>query len=160
MTMTPILCPCGSGFAYPHCCEPFHAGEKIPLTAEALMRSRFVAFCLQNAAYLLATWDVASRPATLDFYGDTTEWLRLEITGTKKGGIHDRKGTVSFNAHYRHDRETQVLSETSRFNKIQNRWFYVDGIININADDKSPAQGRNAPCACGSAKKFKRCCGA
>lgn len=125
-------CRCGSGLTYASCCEPFHLGEKYPPTAEALMRSRFVAFCLQNTSYLLATWDSHSRPAILDFANDTTEWLQLEIISTKKGGIRDNKGRVTFKAYYRQHGKVSVLSEVSRFQKIGQCWFYRDGIVYID----------------------------
>ncbi|MGR8999959.1 MAG: YchJ family protein, partial [Gammaproteobacteria bacterium] len=54
---THTLCLCGSGTDYQQCCGPYHSGEKIPGTAEALMRSRYSAYVLRNADYLQATWD-------------------------------------------------------------------------------------------------------
>ncbi|MDD5271450.1 MAG: YchJ family protein [Methylovulum sp.] len=152
----PIPCPCGSNLSYTQCCARFHNGDNIPATAEALMRSRFAAFALQKSAYLLATWDDATRPAHLDFTNDTTQWLRLEIVSTKKGGANDNKGIVSFNAYFRQQSEDGVLSETSRFSKIGDRWFYVDGDVKL-ANAKA-VQSKNGLCACGSGKKFKHCC--
>jgi SEC-C motif-containing protein len=125
-------CLCGSGLTYSQCCAPFHTGEQIPLTAEKLMRSRFVAYCLQNEAYLLATWDVSSRPRKLDLTGDNP-WLHLEIVSTKKGSVNDRKGTVTFNAYFLEDGTEWILSEVSRFNKVNNRWFYRDGVVKIQS---------------------------
>lgn len=154
-------CLCGSGLAYLHCCAPLHSGEKIPLTAEALMRSRFVAFCLKNEAYLLTTWSASLRPSAIDFSKDNTEWLRLEMVSVKKGGVKDNKGMVTFSAYYRQDGEERVMNETSRFNKIDGRWFYLDGVVKFFTKAQMPtAQNQNALCACGSGKKFKRCCGA
>ncbi len=121
------------------------------------MRSRFVAFCLQNSAYLLATWDATTRPANLDFSGDTVNWSRLEIVGTKKGMAADSKGVVSFNAYFVQDGEEGVMGEASRFRKTAGRWFYLDGVVKYAAENVL-AQSRNALCPCGSGKKFKRCC--
>jgi len=152
-------CPCGSGASYAQCCALFHSGEKIPLTAETLMRSRFTAYYLHNEAYLLATWDSSQRPAAIDFAGEKTEWLKLDIISTKKGGIKDHRGTVTFNAHYLHDGEEWVMNEISRFNKTNNRWFYLDGTVKyFTATDQPMTQNRNALCSCGSGKKFKHCC--
>jgi SEC-C motif-containing protein len=61
------LCFCGSVIEYKQCCEPFHSGEKIPATAEALMRSRYTAYALHNAAYLQETRDATRRPEKMDF---------------------------------------------------------------------------------------------
>jgi SEC-C motif-containing protein len=52
------------------------------------------------------------------------------------------------------------MNEISRFVKVQNRWFYLDGKVKSVANaEMTVNQGLNAPCHCGSGKKFKRCCG-
>jgi len=47
-------CPCGTGRKLRACCRPFHDGAEPP-DPEALMRSRFSAFALGDAAYLWRT---------------------------------------------------------------------------------------------------------
>ena len=42
-------CPCG-GASYASCCGPYIAGDALPPTAEALMRSRYTAFTLRDEA--------------------------------------------------------------------------------------------------------------
>jgi len=162
MELNPInTCLCGSNIAYGECCQPFHTAQKIPTTAEALMRSRYTAYALRDGAYLQATWDITKRPESIDFSRETINWLRLEITETKKGGIKDSKGQVTFKAFYSQDNEEYVMNEISRFTKQGGRWFYLDGIIkSISNVGLQTNTGKNAPCACGSGKKFKRCCGA
>ena len=88
---TPTPCLCGSGIDYQHCCGLFHSGEKIPATAEALMRSRYTAYALRNGAYLQETWDATKRPEKIDFSRENIDWLRLEIIDTKKGGLRTVK---------------------------------------------------------------------
>jgi SEC-C motif-containing protein len=97
---TRTLCLCGSGIEYQQCCGLFHSGEKIPATAEALMRSRYTAYVLRNAVYLQETWDATKRPEKIDFSREKIDWLRLEITDIKKGGIKDSKGVVAFKAFF------------------------------------------------------------
>ena len=126
---THTSCLCGSGIEYQQCCKLFHSGEKIPATAEALMRSRYTAYALQNAAYLQETWDATRRPEKIDFSREKIDWLRLEITGTKKGGIKDSKGVVMFKAFFIQDGEEHVMNEISRFTKINGCWYYLDGVI-------------------------------
>jgi SEC-C motif-containing protein len=123
------LCPCGSTENYTECCQPFHNGTHFPVTAQALMRSRYSAYVLQNADYLLATWHKTTRPKELDFSQDNTTWQKLEILNTKKGGAKDDKGRVEFNAFYVQDNERRLMHEISRFKKIAGRWFYVDGVL-------------------------------
>lgn len=153
-------CLCGSGLDYSQCCAPYHTGDKNAGTAEILMRSRFTAYALRDSTYLLATWDVSKRPDNIDFSKERAEWQSLEIIDCKKGGPADSKGLVEFKAYYRLDGEEHVLHELSRFKKSGGRWFYLDGQIKAAGPVGQPLnQGRNAPCPCGSGKKFKRCCG-
>lgn len=153
-------CLCGSSLPYHQCCELLHTGQVHALTAEALMRSRFTAYALHNATYLLSTWDATVRPEMIDFSKDTGEWTRLEIVLTKKGTTKDAKGVVEFKAYFTIDNEQRVMNEISRFVKKQGHWFYLDGKVkSIASDQGSFNQGLNAPCACGSGKKYKRCCG-
>ena len=57
-------CPCGSGRPFAVCCAPALSGQRPAPNAESLMRSRYVAYSLADAAYR-ATWR-RSHPATLD----------------------------------------------------------------------------------------------
>lgn len=153
-------CLCGSNLDYQNCCGLYHSGEKTPLTAEALMRSRFVAYAMHNGDYLKATWDVNKRPAAIDFSKDTAQWQRLEIVSVNKGGINDDKGVVEFKAYYVLEGKEGVMNETSRFKKVAQRWFYLDGVVkSIGKTNQTANLGKNALCSCGSGKKFKRCCG-
>ncbi len=133
----------------------------MPATAEALMRSRFTAYALDNDDYILATWDAKAQPEKIDFSAEDLDWQRLEIIDTKKGGINDNKGVVEFKAYYLNKGEAYMLHEVSRFVKTNGRWFYLDGVVRkVGKIIQQSNQGKNAPCPCGSGKKFKRCCGA
>ena len=48
-------CPCGSGRRYSECCKPLHRGLREASDAVELMRSRYAAFALKEAAYLWRT---------------------------------------------------------------------------------------------------------
>ena len=146
-------CPCGSGAAFGLCCGPFLDRTADPPTVEALMRSRYTAFCLKAAGYLMDTWDPARRPRTLDFGNDDTRWQGLRILSVREAAD---QGEVSFEARFRQGETEGVLREDSRFRRRDGRWFYVDGSF---PGSEAAAPGRNAPCPCGSGRKFKRCCG-
>jgi SEC-C motif-containing protein len=49
----------------------------------------------------------------------------------------------------------------SRFLKQDGEWYFVDGQLVAPKTEKrnQPKVGRNDPCPCGSAKKYKKCCG-
>ncbi|HCG78923.1 MULTISPECIES: YchJ family protein [Thalassolituus] len=144
------LCPCNSGKDYRVCCGLYHEGEVAP-TPTALMRSRYSAFALENADYLLATWHKDYRPQTLEFAADT-RWTGLDIL---EEGSDGDTGTVHFIATFNEDGEWLLLEEKSRFERLGGRWYYLAG----ETDFRSPDVGRNDPCLCGSGKKWKKCCG-
>lgn len=120
-------CPCLSGEQYGDCCGPFHRGEAQAPTAEQLMRSRYSAFVVMDAAYLLRTWHPDTRPAELTLEAGI-QWRRLDIVSTSRGGPLDREGTVEFKAHFRHDGVGGVHHESSRFLRADRRWYYLDAV--------------------------------
>jgi SEC-C motif-containing protein len=121
MAITP--CPCGSA-DYTACCARYHNGSLAP-DAESLMRSRYSAYVLKFAPYLLATWHPDTRPATLDLATDDAKWLGLQI---KKYIVESTdSATVEFIARYKIGGRAHRLHEISRFSRINESWFYVDG---------------------------------
>ena len=138
------LAPAGKGKtgkpqAYAVCCQPWHLGQHAP-TPEALMRSRYSAFVLGLADYLLATWHPSTRPPSLDLEADT-HWLGLEVRASRllydhcanagREGAHEAhnlaNGEVEFVARSRVAGKGQRLHERSRFVREDGRWWYVDG---------------------------------
>lgn len=121
-------CPCLSGEQYGDCCGRFHRGDADAPTAEQLMRSRYSAFVLQDAPYLLRTWHPDTRPAELEL-DPAVQWRRLDIVSTSRGGPLDSEGTVEFKAYFRHDGERGIHHETSRFLRVDRRWYYLDAVV-------------------------------
>jgi SEC-C motif-containing protein len=125
MSGTP--CQCGSGRALDACCGRFHAGEPAP-DAESLMRSRYSAYVLGLEDYLLATWHPGTRPATLELDAvPSPQWLGLTVKSHLPRD--DRHATVEFVARYKLNGRAFRLHETSRFERLDGRWLYVDGEI-------------------------------
>lgn len=89
------------------------------------MRSRYSAFVLQKAPYLLATWHASTRPPRIDF-DEGREWMLLKVIATTQDG--DR-ATVEFRARSRQNGRVHVLHEVSRFVREDGLWSYVDGDI-------------------------------
>nr|WP_255453227.1 YchJ family protein [Cryobacterium serini] len=118
-------CPCLSGDTYSECCGRFHSGTALPPTAEWLMRSRYSAFYFGDAQYLLKTWHQLTRPEALDLDPEIT-WRRLDIVRTKGGGLLDSNGIVEFTAHYRVTGKAGRHNEVSRFQKVDQHWYYLD----------------------------------
>jgi SEC-C motif-containing protein len=90
------------------------------------MASRFTAFAIGDADYLLATWHPSTRPADL-VPDDAVRWVRLEVIDTADGGPFDTTGAVEFRAYYRAPGGQGVLHERSNFLREDGRWLYVNG---------------------------------
>lgn len=121
-------CPCGRAQPFTDCCGPYISGEHAAATAEALMRSRYVAYVLENEAYLLSTWHPSTRPSSLQLSNEAaTKWLGLKIVDTRHGSATDSKGSVEFVARYKIAGKATRLHETSRFVREQGKWYYLDG---------------------------------
>jgi len=121
--MDGLACPCGLGEDYESCCGRLHAGAHAP-TAESLMRSRYSAFALGDAGYLLRTWHPSRRPQTLSL-DPALQWTRLAVLDTRDGGLFDTTGTVQFRAMYLRQGKRGVLAETSRFVRQGRHWSYL-----------------------------------
>jgi SEC-C motif-containing protein len=128
--MDPVQpCPCGIRRPYADCCGRWHAGplqHQAP-DAEALMRSRYSAYVLDDLAYLRATWAPETCPADLAPNPPGLRWLGLEV---KAHAVQDADhATVSFVARSKLGGHAHRLQETSRFERRGGRWLYVDGAV-------------------------------
>jgi len=124
-------CPCGKSAGkkplnYVNCCGRYVEDyEHTPAPdAESLMRSRYCAYVLRRADYLLATWDAARRPASLAFEPGI-KWLGLSVRAFDTPAPDHAE--VEFVARSRLDGRGMRLHERSRFTRRGGRWFYVDG---------------------------------
>lgn len=118
-------CHCGNALSYEMCCGCFHAGLAAP-DAQSLMRSRYSAFVVRDAPYLLRTWYRTTRPSQVAFEPQQ-KWLRLEVVGWS---ADETAAEVEFIARFRiAGASAQRHHEVSRFRLEAGEWFYVDGNI-------------------------------
>lgn len=154
------LCPCGSNNNYLECCGKFHQGQ-YAATPEQLMRSRYSAYTLGLMDYIQQTM---TSPANDDFdpvanqkWATSVLWLGLNIVNSDN---HDDTGSVEFVAAFLENDLIQKIHEKSRFEKKDERWYYVEGDHYTNTPhSKSKKISRNDPCPCQNQKKFKHCHG-
>lgn len=121
-------CPCGLSASYLDCCGRWHHGPlrlRAP-DAQALMRSRYCAYVLDEIDYLLQTWHPTTRPTALTLNEPGTKWLGLEVRR------HDRQDadheTVEFVARVRVNGRASRIHEASRFVREAGQWLYVDAL--------------------------------
>ena len=118
-------CFCGASVSFENCCEPYIKGSKNAPTAETLMRSRYSAFAIGAADYLLNTTHSSKRKlhnkSEILAWSQSNQWLRLEILAVTET-------TVTFNAYYLDENlKAQIHYEHSTFKLENGKWFYVDG---------------------------------
>ncbi len=124
-------CPCGRRDAkgralrYAHCCAPWLESDAPAPDAHALMRSRYSAFVLERAPYLLHTWHASTRPQEIAFEPGVA-WLGLEVRQFRP--LDAEHAEVEFVARQRNPGARAMrLHERSRFVREQGRWYYLDG---------------------------------
>lgn len=88
------------------------------------MRSRYSAFAVRDAAYLLRSWHPDTRPPGIPF-DPALRWIRLDILDTSGGNLLDTEGAVEFDAHHLQGDRRGVLHERSVFIRVDRRWVYV-----------------------------------
>lgn len=158
-------CPCGSQKKYVACCQPILEKTTTASTAESLMRARYTAHVMKNVDFIVKTthsssYDPKHHKKIVDWVATTT-WKELQVLETHKGGSEDQEGYVLFRACYEQNGEAKVHNEHSYFKKEQGNWYFVRGRLPVvkNTPARRQKVARNAPCPCGSGKKYKRCCG-
>lgn len=118
-------CYCGSDLTFDLCCQPFLENKAIPDSAEKLMRSRYSAYVVANARYIIDTTHPKtrhfhSRKAILQWSKENT-WDKLEI-------ILSEANRVVFKAYFKDSGEKrQIHYENSLFEKLGDKWYYVSG---------------------------------
>lgn len=123
------ICYCGNHLPFEDCCQIYINGLAKPTTAEALMRSRYSAYVIGNADYLVATTHESTRKLykkkDIVAWSKSNHWLRLEI-------LNSTENTVTFKAYYKdYQRKEQVHFEKSYFVFENGSWFYVDGEFSL-----------------------------
>ncbi len=159
-----MTCVCGLGPSTEECCGRYINGEEWAPTPEALMRSRYAAYTLEEIDYVVATHDPATRdevdPDGARAWSREADWEGLTVHEVTCGA-DDEEGTVEFTARYTMEGREVRHRERATFLKLKGKWFYHDGDM-VKAKPmvrEGPKVGRNDPCPCGSGKKYKKCCG-
>lgn len=118
-------CYCGNSISFQDCCEPYIKGITNAPTAEKLMRSRYSAFAIGAADYLVNTTHISKRKyhnkRDILAWSKANKWLKLEV-------LASTETTVTFKAYYLDENlKAQVHYEHSSFKFENGKWFYVDG---------------------------------
>ena len=121
-------CPCGSKQKYKKCCQVYHKGAN-PKTALLLMKSRYSAYAVGDANYIVKTThennadfssEVKVWKQSIDSFTKTTDFLGLEILEFIEGA---EESFVTFKALL----SSGEMIEKSRFLKVDKRWLYERG---------------------------------
>jgi SEC-C motif-containing protein len=124
------FCPCGSHVKYKKCCAKYHKGA-LPKTALELMKSRYVAYAMGDASYIIKTThpnnpdftdDIKTWKNSIELFSKETEFLGLEIVEFIDG---EEEAFVTFKAKL----SSGDMLEKSRFLKHSARWVYESAIF-------------------------------
>lgn len=125
-------CPCCSGATYGACCRRYHAGAE-PETATRLMRSRYAAFALGDAPYIVRTLDDGHPDRAMD-QGALLAAVRDTCSRCKFPGLRvlDEDGAgdtarVLFHARVFEKGTDRSFVELSDFRRRDGAWRYVGG---------------------------------
>lgn len=121
----PEYCFCGSTINFQDCCQKYIDGAQKAPTALALMKSRYSAYAMHQADYLLATTHHSKRQyyslEEIMHWATANQWQKLEI-------ISATETTVEFKAYFKDENLEDVIHhEFSTFKQENGDWFYVDG---------------------------------
>jgi len=106
------------------------AGIHAP-TPEALMRSRYSAYVVGLIDYLLETWHPSTAPGELEL--PPIKWLGLEVRHAQQAVD---AGVVEFVARCKVSGRAQRMHEISNFMRQDGRWYYIDGRILSEDEEK------------------------
>lgn len=131
---TNFLCPCHSKKKYEECCRRYHLG-KLADNALDLMRSRYSAYALKLADYIIAT----THPKNAQYFDDKEKWRKeilqfanstdfenLKILDFIKG---EEESIVTFTAYLKRGNLDITFTERSYFEKMGEKWLYKKGEI-------------------------------
>ncbi len=130
-----MKCPCHSDKDYEACCKPYHDG-KAPENAQYLMRSRYAAYVLGLADYIIKTThpthpqytpDFATWKKGLEQHAKETQFTGLTILEFIDG---DEVAFVTFTAHLKQGTQDLSFTEKSRFVKENGNWLYESASFN------------------------------
>jgi len=143
------MCICGDNKAFSECCQEIIERKRYPTSALELMKSRYSAYVIANAEYLIYSTTKENRYEDdiklIEEFSTSVEWLKLNI-------VKFDDFTVEFKAYYRDKDSVKVLHEKSNFILESGIWKYKDGELYNSKIE------RNESCPCGSGKKYKKCC--
>ncbi len=126
-------CPCGSKIKYKQCCQKYHKGAKAE-NALVLMKSRYTAYLLGNATYIIKT----THPQNPDYEEDHHAWRAKIKAFSRENKFLNLKiesfleekelAYVTFVATL----ENGKLREKSTFAKISGEWRYLSAEFKNN----------------------------
>jgi len=119
-------CPCGTGKSYAHCCGLYISETLTAPDAQALMRSRYTAYTLEDEGYLQKTWHPSSRPQKIIHQQERCKWVGLHVIGHHQ---EEQTARVEFIAKFKVNGRAEKMHEISRFIFENGQWFYLSGDV-------------------------------
>jgi SEC-C motif-containing protein len=159
-----VQCPCGSQNDYLACCGLLIDSQNDAASPEALMRSRYTAYTQARIDYIKKTMYGTPLEKFDEIHAaqwaKEVTWTGLEVITSFMDDQDENIGYVEFIASFQEQGKRQTIHELSKFQRFDGKWFYTEGAQpKVKKPIKKPTLSRNAPCPCGSQKKYKNCHG-
>lgn len=154
-------CPCKSGWAYAACCGPVHADIRVARKPEQVVRARYSAQVLGETDFFRESIIREHRtlPQVDEFLGELghLKYESITVTESTRTGWLQRKATVLCRIYAACRKRVSVHTERIHLKREDHAWRVVT--VDLVTHRPETTVGRNAPCPCGSGRKYKRCCG-
>lgn len=126
------------------------------------MRSRYTAYTQANMTYIKNTMTgqplLGFNEQEVSQWAGKVDWLGLTVINSQGHPDNPDRGYVEFLANLRDGGKLQAIHERSEFLRQDGQWFYCAAHKPLYAKPHHKRViARNAPCPCGSQKKYKNC---
>jgi len=153
-------CPCTSSRPYAHCCRAIHADIRAATAPEQVVRARFSARVLGNIDFFrLSIIRRYRQMPSLDELAATIGRERYEavtIVSSRKQGWFRQRAVVVCRIYESGRKHVSAHTERIHLKREDRAWRVV--MIDLVTTQAPSTPRRNAPCPCGSGRKYKRCC--
>lgn len=132
------ICPCGSKKPYQECCGLYHLGKSYPQDPLNLMKSRYSAYALGLADYIIKTThplnpryekDKEAWKKDILTFSNNTQFLGLDILEVLPKRDSDGIAVVMFKVHLKQGSQDTSFTERSYFAELEGKWLYLDGDV-------------------------------
>ena len=155
-------CPCNSGLPFAECCEPILADIRLAHTPGQVVQARFTAMAAGDMDFfrksIVRRFRNRFREDDIRAVSRRLRFRAIRITREEIIGVLRRQAIVQSRVTCGKGSKLSTHAERTYLQRETGAWR-VTHVDLVTATPPPAGRSRNAPCACGSGRKYKRCCG-